>query len=436
MSIKYKIIVVGALVVFLLTFFYVKNEKSELSSKNGKVNESRIEVNKEYKIIPSKLDNRNNQKTSTVKDIEAMPEHKKLELIKKVVQDDLPWHPKFDGRWNLIEELDNPKIALDWALHEYEPFDDQILFVLERTLSLSDEKEEKFKIAALLYRYGSNLGKEYLLDQLKELNEDAALILASNQEKKSIDGLIKIINSGNYSKELVEALSLFGEKTTNFINSQITSNDKNKSDFIRALSFSSQKILPETEIYLDKKFDKYENDNSRIIVASAFKNSKNVNTNKYDEYLKSKLKTFDSIKSYSAKIALIKAYENTSDPAAIDISKKIINGYIETNTTTNLDELHFSALNYLLNINNKNIELAKTVLIRRQEKSINSDPEKIDYELVDLIYNSGISNSEILIEEVMGKKYLEGFLTSKKLNDLPAKYLPSYTQSFIGDRSY
>lgn len=79
-----------------------------------------------------------------------------------------------------------------------EPFHPRVLEALEHILKNAKDNSIRLRAATLLYRYGSPVGKDYMVSLVSQANPDlltinAAVTLAQNREKASINGLRQLI---------------------------------------------------------------------------------------------------------------------------------------------------------------------------------------------------------------------------------------------------
>ncbi|MGH7884161.1 MAG: hypothetical protein ACRENO_00540, partial [Thermodesulfobacteriota bacterium] len=409
-----------------------------VSDKESSIKEQTIrkKINKDYKVVASFSDYRNKPKSRIEKIIEKSSKQKKIDYLKKFASHEVGAYVAFDGRWDLIEELNNPKIALAWALIEIEPIDNRVLNILESSLDISKDPQERFKIAALVYRYGSNLGEDFLLSELNEGNKDAALILLKNNEDSATQGLINYIKNGSYDAEILRTLGSIKNKEMNdFLNNNLLDNFEKirpRLDTMSAIRRGKQKLDTATEQKLNNFFKDEDVNGLKIETAATLLAASDYKNSEYSSFLLEKMKDYYSYSSSVDRGLLFIASSNLNSPQSFELSKKILNEYIQKEGFVGFDDFEQISLNNLLKNDSQNIDLIEKAVKKRAEWVVSNPPNKIDYKLVETLYDSGSPNAEILIEENYGRKYLEGFLTTKALNELPFEYLPVRTKDFIG----
>ncbi|MGH7885565.1 MAG: hypothetical protein ACRENO_07715 [Thermodesulfobacteriota bacterium] len=371
-------------------------------------------------------------------DIDKLNKSQKIELIKEITGKKSWLVPKFETRWDLIEELNDPTIALYWAFYEFEPLTEQMIYVLEETFDLSKVNEEKFRIASLLYRYKNEIGKKYLLDQLnEELNKDAALILLNNKEEEAIDGAINYIKRGNYDPEVMLALgSMKDQKVGSFFNQLLSENFSKKRirfDSMEALRLGKYSLETQNKNQLVELFESSNSEGVKIEAASTLLLDSNLSDSVYSDFIKEKINDWDALKYKTDQAELIRSLGKNDYLGGETFLTKLAKDYIETDIEfdTNFHIPLFETLARSGKV--ENVKLVADALRKRRKIHKLSDPKKTDYRLVEMIYDSDSPNAEDLIQEIMGEEYLYSFLTIKELKELPGKYQPSYTQGFTGD---
>lgn len=358
------------------------------------------------------------------------------DFIIKAVEKDFVSFPKFEGRWELIEELNDPKIALKWALTEKEPLQDNILDILEKTIYLSNNEDEKLRISALLYRHNRSAGKEYLLELLnKNSNKDAALILLDNNEQEAVDGAIKYLESVEYDEKLLLKLATVKNSiVTDYLNKNLKEHLGTRSkrfDILKAIVSEKHEINSVLKNKLSRLYEHTKSDTLKIFISIAFINQQQDINSTYGKYIKDRYANFNLNKYYD-QIKLFEYYSDKNFSQFENLLLSKVKEFIDSESEfrTNFHMPLFESL--VSSGKEENIQLVIDSFKKKKDSYSTDDfYNSIDYEIVELIYESNHPERESVIREIMGDEFTDKLKSLKNQKKMNPEFLQYDTKYFM-----
>lgn len=147
--------------------------------------------------------------------VDMYGEERKRKLVNALPSKGLPLLP-IRGRWGFI---DDPSVALPWALAEKEPLSAEVLEVLRKTFPKSTDPEDRVKLAVLLYRYREPGSLPPILEYFRDNpDKDIALLLALNQEESALSGIREVFRNHRANDDFIYAMGRWEESADDLLN--------------------------------------------------------------------------------------------------------------------------------------------------------------------------------------------------------------------------
>ena len=147
--------------------------------------------------------------------IDMYGEEKKRKLVNGLPRTGGPLF-RIRGRWGLI---DDPSVALPWALSEDEPLSAEVLEVLRKTFPKSADPEVSVGLAVLLYRYGEPGSLPHILEYFRDNPEkNIALLLAMNQVESALSGIREVFRNHRNDRDFIYAMGSWEEAADDLLN--------------------------------------------------------------------------------------------------------------------------------------------------------------------------------------------------------------------------
>ena len=166
-------------------------------------------------------------------------EERKRKLVNALPSKGLPLLP-IRGRWGFI---DDPSVALPWALAEKEPLSAEVLEVLRKTLPKSTDPEVRVKLAVLLYRYREPGSLPPILEYFRDNpDKDIALLLALNQEESPLSGIREVFRNHRDNADFVYAMGRWEESTDELMNEAYLQSLGTRGDYMWAFGMAKHRL--------------------------------------------------------------------------------------------------------------------------------------------------------------------------------------------------
>jgi len=388
------------------------------------------EALKEFAVQQSERQ-KQGKKLLTAQDlVERYCDKYKKQILEKQAASGGPFFP-MRGRWDLV---DKPSVALPLAIHEDEPFNEKILGVLEKMFPLSKEKDERFRIAALLYRYGRSAGRDYLFEELRRRdNPLAALVLALNQELEALDSIAKVFKShtpkGELFYDLIKAFGRWGPESSDLLEEGLLTGRGSRGAYLDALAMSKHEVGDAVIERIKWMFEAGRRKKKTPVVEAAVLVWLRPNLTEPLEYLRGEAEklpppsgrwefslvwALSRIEPFLVKKSLIEIVES------VVFSDKPIIAY----------HIHVLAAHNLIKIDP---DVGGPLVVKMLRKMAQRRPlyKRKLYAVAQAIYDSGLQKSDEILNEIMGEGFAARIRKLRELRSLPEKLLPNSSREFV-----
>lgn len=347
------------------------------------------------------------------------------EILRETVKDNRIYF-EIKGRWDLI---DDPSTALGWALHEKEPFNKKVLDVLQSTFSLSEDRSERLQIAVLLYRYDNNTGRNYLLNELLERHDaEVAIVLASNRDQEALAGIREVFESSIPSSELIYVLGRWGSEASPLLSEGLLASRGSPVDYVRALTMAAHRVDSATMERIRRMYE--DGRGVTKVGAAAALIRLDPSSREPLEYLLNVLEKegthFESEKLFAAW-----GLSQVGSPEAEEPFRRIVESYASNKEPVYVMPIHVEAARVLAQMEAEEGKLLVVKMLRKMVKEGITDERDI-YAIAQAIHDSGLPNSDEILNELMGDEFVAKVQRVRELRALPTRLLPVSSRAFVG----
>lgn len=382
-----------------------------------------------------------NSKGPIVEGINNSTDNQKKELIRKNAKYGQGFL-KFNGRWELIDEIGEPDIALAWAMWEKEPLHSKIIDVLEKVFPKAADDKVRFQIALLLYRYKREPGRDFLIKLLREEGIHlVAVILAENNEREALEDLLKHFENVEFkdfkkkiSKRFIWNLGRFGFKADKVLEKGFLRRSQ-RSDYLVAYCLGEHSIKEFAKKSLNAlSIDMTASRSTRQLAAAALLNFNPNNTTAKKHILESIISSQDYLGfKWFPVLQVIARHKIELNRVSRDF-EEIIRSKLEIAGSYS-DEFITDLIRFLLKIGHKNSSSLALEFLEKFWKDNRFNPNyKIAIALA-LVASNDNQEIDRRLNALFGKGTAQAYRNISMLNSIPSELLPKISVfAFSGDR--
>jgi hypothetical protein len=365
---------------------------------------------------------------------------RKKEFADKIAQKFSSCFPLKD-RWDFVE---TPLVALNCASRvEHEPLNDKVLNILEDMLVQSGEPDVKLKIAALLYRTHRESGRLYLLNRLDQQgNEDAALILALNQDMDALQGISKMLKKKTPKRVMILTLGRWGEAVSSILEKLFLADTaRYPIDYVQAFTLGYHRLSEEGTARIKQIYDtEWKKDYGKIWINAAVyhlwgdKKALSFLTERFD-----KLAPDDYYKGRSVLIRVLHNFRYKDYPPKKPLYEGLIDYYIHDEKASAPQFVLWDISQNLLEIGD--LDDAKLVLAMLKKEMVRQYSNRSQrgnflYKLnqnerltAKALIDSGHTEIEAELIKMTSKKYVNTLKGIAGLRQLPQEFMPERSKN-------
>ncbi len=370
---------------------------------------------------------RNNKPPLTIIDlIDMYSLEDKKAIIRQTVERGGMFLP-IRGRWGLIADAST---ALPWAYHEQEPFDERVLDVLGRVFKEAHDPEVRFRLAALLYRYRSNLGEDHLVEQLQQAEtERAALILAMNREPRALTGLKRMYAVKAPSSAVIEALGGWAPETSILLGTCLREGRGSTVDLLRALTYPGHRGDRDTLAQIERMFLRSDGV-TKVAAAGALARLRSDAGHRPIAYLIKKMEKDE--RSDSMRFFVVRALSHVSSPEAVrPLFRKLVQGFTRRDDVVGVAPAEVeAALHLARNGVGDDHVLVVQMLGKMKREGVVS--ERDIHALAVALLECDLNDTKRTVRAVVGPIVEKFRDATRKLKKLPPGLLPLASRSSVG----
>jgi hypothetical protein len=379
-----------------------------------------------------------------------------LESLKSGMLPPLP----LPERWDYVQD---PTTALRQADYDFEPLPPIAVKALERVFPLATDPGERLRLGALLYRYGREMGRQYLIQEVRDhRNEEAAIILAWNQDDTAWPDLQTFfVNNPRPSDELLYGLGRWAPKTSLVLSAGYLRAERGAlQDYERAFALGKHKVERTVLERLQQRYDKGGREHSGKTITASTLLWLQPNHQAALTYLTERAATWRSLSEIEQSL-LFNTIQSVSVPQLSilrqQVATTLVEQYLAQSDPRGIDQSLSGAsrnavLELVANGGKKGQDLGLATLYKMVGKKESPteartlQPASLSsiYAVAEALIDSGVPDIERTINTLLAKEAeaLESLLlfnreftatlrAIRKLRELPTRYTPVFSREFV-----
>lgn len=358
------------------------------------------------------------------------------------------WIPE---RWDYVQD---PTTALRQADYDLEPLPSNAVKALERVFPLATDPMERLRLGALLYRYGSKMGWQYLIQEVRDhRNEEAAIILAWNQDEAAWPDLKQFFEASTKpSGELLYVLGRWAPKASTVLSAGFLAGRGYPSDYMKVLALADHKVDQATIERLQKFYRDWKR---KVEVAGALVRLQPEQQEPL-EYLIGQTEKWQSLSEVEQEIlfsTLLSAADPQLQALRLQIATMVVEQYLAQSEAPVIDFVLFHAtLEIIAHEGKKGQELGLAMLRKivgkkgTPEEGKKPQPADITsiYAVAEALVDSGAPDIKRTVNAVLAdaaeamesilllnREFVATLRAIRKLRELPRRYTPVYSREFV-----